>query len=245
VVSAKRYQSTASNVAVVTVQVASAGGSGNPTPPGTTTVINVNPPPLAGNPSGFTAFIKGFEDDTFRGNSPMTREQFIAILCRLKNPDSTPAADKSMPSFRDVAPQRWSYNEIEWAANAGLIEVGDGNFRPTEPLIRAEMAVILVKADGLIEMADNTFSDLEWHPVKADILRAVKAKILSGYPDGTFRPNDNSTRSEAVTALVRYMLGGEPTDEMWQNINLKLNDVLRSDWAYKYIALAVNGYVKL
>jgi hypothetical protein len=67
------------------------------------------------------------------------------------------------------------------------------------------------------------------------------ANIFTGYPDGSFKPGGYSTRAEAVTALGRYLLGGEPADEMWQDTELQFNDVARSDWAYKYIVLAVNG----
>jgi hypothetical protein len=45
----------------------------------------------------------------------------------------------------------------------------------------------------------------------------------------------------AVTALVRYLLGGEPADEMWEDIELSFSDVARDFWGYKYIALGVKG----
>ena len=197
--------------------------------------------PLAA-PESFAAFIKGFEDNTFRGNDHMTREQFITILYRLKVPQQTQAPTESLPSFPDVSPGRWSYAAIEWAKKAMLVESSAGsNFRPAEALTRAEMAVMLVKADGLSAMAENSFSDLSGHQDKDNILRAVKAGIFTGYPDGSFMPEGKSTRSEAVTALVRYLLAREPKDDEWQGINLIFSDVQRSSWDYKYIALAVNG----
>ena len=197
---------------------------------------------LAAQPGSFSPFIQGFENNTFRGDSPITREQFVAILYRLNNAQPLPTADKNNPSFKDVAPVRWSYDAIEWAKQSGITAAdAAGNFRPAEPLTRAEMAVMLVKADNLTQIAENTFSDLDDHPDKNDILKAVEAKIFTGYTDGSFKPEGNSTRAEAVTALIRYLLEGEPTDEMWQGISLDFSDVSRSDWAYKYIALAVKG----
>lgn len=197
--------------------------------------------PLA-QPISFAPFIQGFEDNTFRGTSVITREQFVTILFRLKGAQSAPPAKKSYYSFMDVAPDRWSYDAIKWAQKAGIIDADDdGNFRPAEPLTRAGMAVMLVKADNLKVLAEDTFNDLAEHPDKDDILKAVQAKIFTGYPDGTFRPNGQSIRAEAVTALIRYLLGQEPSSEMWQNITLPFSDVYRQYWAYKYIALAVNG----
>ena len=213
-------------------------------PTGPVTIIVPEPPPLVGLES-FAAFINGYPDNTFRGQSFMSREEFVNILYKIKNPQTLPKADPATPTFSDVAPGRWSYDAIEWAAAAEIAEAGNGAFRPAVPITRAEIAVMLAKAVGLGEMAENTFSDLGDYPARDDILKAVFAGIFTGYPDGTFRPDGNATRYEVVTALVRYLLGGEPTDEMWATIELPFTDVLRSHWAYKYVALAAKGYVKL
>jgi hypothetical protein len=198
---------------------------------------------LISPPVSFPAFIQGFEDNTFRGDSSITREQFVAILFRLNAPTPRPLADRNNPSFKDVAPSRWSYDAIEWAKQKGIISADNqGNFRPAQALTRADMAVMFVKTDGLTAMAANTFSDIANHKDKDDILKAVQAKIFTGYPDGTFRPNGYTTRSEAVTALVRYLLEGDPDNGMWQNKHIAFGDVSYTYWAYKYIVLGVNGY---
>jgi len=198
-------------------------------------------------PGGFSAFINGYPDKTFRGADIMSREEFINILFKLSNPYGLPAADASKPSFTDVAPGRWSYNAIEWAVSAGIIEAdnSEGNFHPGEPLTRAMMAVMLVKMEEWMETADNIFSDIDDHPYLDAILKATKAGIFVGYPDGTFKPDETAVRVEVVTALVRYLLGGEPTDEMWTDISVALIDIPRSHWAYKYVALATTGYAML
>jgi hypothetical protein len=213
------------------------GGGG-----GTAIIVKKPPVPLT-DVISFTAFIQGFEDNTFRGNDLMTREQFVTILSRLSNPSGVPQADKENPSFSDVSANRWSYNAVEWAKAAGITEAGgNANFRPDAPLTRAEMAGMLVRALKLTEIAENTFSDLKGDATAEDILKAVKANIFTGYPDGTFRPEGSTTRYEAVAALIRYLFGGEPKDEVWKGITLKLTDVTESHWAYRYVALAVTGY---
>ena len=190
----------------------------------------------------FAAFIKGFEDNTFRGEEPITREQFVAILFRLNVAQPAPAFMGS-PSFGDVADDRWSYDAIEWAKGADIVSADDnGNFRPADSLTRADMAVMFVRAEKLTEMAENIFTDIEGHPAADDILKAVNAKIFNGYPDGTFRPEGSTKRSEAVAALIRYLMDGEPADSTWQNITLTFTDIADSYWAYKYIALAVTGF---
>jgi len=154
-----------------------------------------------------------------------------------------PQADTQNPSFNDVAPARWSYNAIEWAAASGIIKAdSEGNFRPARPLTRAEIAVMLVKAEGWTKVPENKFSDINDHPYRDDILMAVGAGIFLGYNDGTFKPDGTSTRYEMITALVRYMFGGEPTNEIWNSIPVAFTDITRNHWAYKYVALATAGY---
>ena len=224
------------------------GPSGPPAGSGTTasrpaeTDIEDEDTPLGGLAS-FAAFITGYTDNTFRGQETISREEFVNILFKLKNPDALPEADPEAESFADVAPDRWSYDAIEWAKEEGIVDADeDGNFRPAVPITRAEMAVMLTKMEGLTAMAQNTFSDINGHPAKDDILKAVFVGIFNGYPDGTFKPDGSTTRYEAVAALVRYLLGGEPEDETWTDITVHLTDTPRSHWAYKYVALAVAGY---
>jgi hypothetical protein len=229
-----RFSMPASNVTVSLTTKADDFSLGSTTTTTTTNLLT----PLSGT---FSGFIKGFENNTFRPESPITREQFVAILYRLKS--SQPQANASSPSFADVAANRWSYNEIEWAKQCGIIEAdASGNFRPAEALSRGDMAVMLVRAENLTNMAADTFTDLQGHPQSADILKAVAAGIFEGFPDKSFKPDGSTTRSQAVTALIRYCLGGEPQDAMWQGKSITFTDVASGYWAYKYIVLAVNGY---
>ena len=199
-------------------------------------------PPYSGLVS-FTAFINGYTDNTFRGAKTMSREEFVNIIYKLKNVIDLPKADVSNPTFNDVAPGRWSYDAIEWAVDKGIIEVDtSGSFRPKDALTRAEMAVMLARTEGWTEMAENTFSDIDDHPHYQEILLSAHAGVFEGNPDGTFRPDDPIRRYELVAALIRYLLGGEPADEMWEDINVSFTDVQRTHWAYKYLALATEGY---
>lgn len=83
----------------------------------------------------------------------------------------------------------------------------DGTFRPEASITRAEFTVIVDKLAKLeIKEEENLFSDLEGCWAKSYILTAAKNKLLSGYPDGTFRPDNVVTYSEALTILLN-MLG--------------------------------------
>lgn len=212
-------------------------------------VIIFNPTPEPSEPEevdpiiSFAGFINGFEDNTFRGEEYMTREQFVKILYVLKTAPSNSQSPPLNPSFQDVATDRWSYPAIEWAKQQKIIAAdANGNFRPDDILKRSEMAAMLAACENFTETAEDTFTDLADHPQRKEILQTVAAGIFTGYPDGSFRPDEGSKRSEVVTALVRYLLGEEPTIKMMAGLHIPFSDVQQTYWAYPYILLAVNGY---
>lgn len=83
-----------------------------------------------------------------------------------------------------------------------------------------------------------TFADTENHWAKDEISRFVKTEIINGYPDGTFKPDNNITRAE-FSVLIYKMLSLSPVFEK------QFGDVTENDWHYKYINAVVNaGIVK-
>ena len=198
------------------------------------------------DPSGFNGFIDGYQDNAFRGENAMSREEFINILYKLMNPDAPPAADESDPTFSDVAPERWSYHAIEWAVTKGIIGATEsGAFDPGSELTRADSAVMLARVEGWATVAENTFSDIADRPEMDCILKAVAAGVFKGYSDGTFRPDAIATRYELVTAMVRYLLGAlgvEFPDNLLSEITVTFVDTPQAHWAYRYVALATVGF---
>jgi len=238
--------SAAFALTISSAQIGFTGGGGSDEPPAAAVQEEVEEPelPLTGLIS-FAAFIEGYPDNTFQGGNVIVREEFINILFKLKfpNPEERPAASVDKPSFGDVAFDRWSYDAIEWAVEAGIVDVEEsGIFEPKRELTRAEMAVMLARAEGWVEISDNIFCDIDDHPAYDDILKAVAAGVFNGYEDGTFRPDVTATRYEMVTALIRYLLGEEPEDDMWKDIDVKFADTPRTHWAFKYLALATAGF---
>ena len=124
-----------------------------------------------------------------------------AVLPVLK--DST--NETTSPRFNDIE-GHWAASAIVQAAAAGIASgYSDGTFRPNVAITRAEFAVMLVKALGIQgEGAELRFSDNpaigNW--AKDEIALAVKAGIISGYSNGTFRPNALITRAEMAVMLA-------------------------------------------
>ena len=94
----------------------------------------------------------------------------------------------------------------------------DGNFRPTSTLTRAQfakMGVLSMGNEDMVALYRNytLFPDVKTgHWAVGYVNVAVReSKLLSGYPDGTFRPDNAITEAEAVTICLR-MLGFEETE---------------------------------
>ncbi len=115
----------------------------------------------------------------------------------------------------------------------------DGTFKPDAPITRAETATILKRATEMYgyEIDENRFSDIEmW--AKEAICSLAAAEVVNGYPDGTFKPDNQVTRAEFVAMLMR-VIKNEGTAAGYSDTE--------GHWAEKYIAKAseygyINGY---
>ena len=150
-------------------------------------------------------FINGFPDGTFRPNENVTRAQFVQMLYNatiLK-----PQAPQN--TFPDVSEQSWYNAAVNFLAASGYISgYPDGTFRPQSDITRAEITVILMKKIGAAPTTGTfqTFSDIDdTHWAYGYTLTAHQNGYIVGYPDGTFRPNSNATRAEAVALITRIL----------------------------------------
>lgn len=158
--------------------------------------------------------VTGNGDGTFKPGDNVTREQFAKLLVLtfhstlVNNTDGT---------FYDVLPSRWSYQYIETVKDylTGYYPPeGKPLFDPTAPSTREDIAVALVKMMGYTEddlqdsnILEKTFTDADDIDPNISNLVAIASekKLISGFTDHTFRPNDPVTRAQAVTLLFRAM----------------------------------------
>ncbi len=115
---------------------------------------------------------------------------------------SVPVPDPT--SLKDVA-GHWAAPFITAMVQKGLIAgFPDGTFKPEEKLTRAQYAAIVAKAfNETLSSTTTTFSDVPsdfWG--KDAIVKANRMGFIAGFPDVTFRPNDNLTRVQAVVSLA-------------------------------------------
>ncbi len=105
----------------------------------------------------------------------------------------------------------WAEPMIENLSGRGIVSgYSDGTFRPNRELTRAEMATLLAGSYPNCRMSSNrsNFSDVAsdfWAAPHID--KVFRCGIMSGFPDGTFRPNDKLTRVQAIVAIVGALRG--------------------------------------
>jgi YVTN family beta-propeller protein len=151
----------------------------------------------------------GFPDGTYRPNNNVTRAEMAVFLKKGIHGGSyvPPTPDGSHP-FSDIA-GHWAEAWMEDLYDEGLTSgYPDGTYRPQNQVTRAEMAVFLLKAKYGSSytpppVSGGSFTDVAGHWAEAWIEQLAEEGITSGYPDGTYRPNNNVTRAEMAVFLVR------------------------------------------
>ena len=174
--------------------------------PGVT--VKKNTPKL--NTADHFAYVQGYPDGTVKPAGNITRAETAAILFRLMDDASRKTYYSTKSGFRDVASGSWYNTYVATLNNAGVItDSSNGYFRPNEAITRAELAAMLAKFSETTGAA-NYFNDVSAKYWAADAI-AICAKLgwITGYPDGTFRPDKNVTRAELM-AMINRATGRAP-----------------------------------
>ncbi len=146
----------------------------------------------------------------------------------------------AVPAFNDLPYGDKYYPFVSYLVGKGLVNgYPDGSFKPSGYITRAEMAALLVKSGGIGGQGSDApkFSDVEpGHWACGVINQAAQAGLITGYPDGTFKPQKPVSRAEVSALLLR--LTREPLTE----VPLPgINDVGPGHWARKQVAAAIDA----
>lgn len=189
------------------------------------------------------AYIKGYPDNTIMPQGNMTRAEAIAVVVRLQGYE---LGDKGETLFNDTKENAW-YNEyINAAFKAGILEEKAGeNIRPDEKITRAELAKLISPVDKKVsEGTKAPFADINGHKYEKEIIQAYNNERIKGYPDGTFRPDEEITRAEVATMINR--LYDRYPDKKYIDENEiyipQYRDLEKTYWAYYELVEAYQGH---
>ena len=151
--------------------------------------------------------INRYPDGTFKPNDTLTKGAFLKLIMTASLPELDFA--KAPKSF-----EHWAASYAKVAENYAALEEGSITAENIdEPISRIDVIKILSLCDINIRGREQKsvdyldFSDVENLSVVESILleHAVASEIIGGYPDGTFKPENNLTRAEASKILSVYM----------------------------------------
>lgn len=130
---------------------------------------------------------------------------------------STYAVLEYAKEFTDVDASHWAADVIKSMAAKHVINgTSDAEFQPEDNMTRAEFAAVMIRALGLRAEGTASFEDVAaeaWY--YGVVAAAAEAGLINGKSATKFAPEDNITREEMVTILVRaYLLKSGETDEM-------------------------------
>jgi|GEM_PF-1071563 len=177
----------------------------------------------------YDRYIGGYDDNRFAPSQTVTRAELATMLGKLSPADGEAAGsgDGSVSQFTDSPSSHWASSAIARAAAEGwMTGRPDGSFGPGEPLTRAELATVLVRWCEVPATGEPDFPDAATHWAASAIAAAQRQGWITGYADGSFRPDRQVTRAEAVVLLNRVLARPPLTDggDAW-------TDVPSSYWA--------------
>ena len=189
-------------------------------------------------------YINGYPDGSVGPERNMTRAEAAQMFYNLLLDQSSAAA----AAFSDVPDTMWCAKAVNTLSALGIIDgYGDGRFGPNDPITREQFCAMAVRftsvanlkyGDGFPDVAAGRWS-------YGSVMTAAALGWISGFPDGTFRPDTPIYRAEVVT-IVNHMLG-RSADRTYVNAHTEklqaFSDLTDSGkWYYYDMTEAANAH---
>lgn len=199
------------------------------------------PPPL--EREKHDAYICGYPDGTVKPERQITRAEVATIFYRLLQDEARENVWSRTNSYSDVASGAWYNSAVSTLTNAGILAgYEDGTFRPNAPITRAEFATIAARFYHAPEVTGDAFPDISGSWARVYINRAAALGLVSGYPDGTFRPNTEITRAEVMEIINNVLFRTPDKDHFLSNMITWPDNSNPNAWYYTDVQEATNNH---
>ena len=148
----------------------------------------------------------GYPDGTFKPENQITRAEIATFIVRAMG---LTYSGSGQTDFPDVPTSHWAYNFVMAAKQNGIVSgYPDGTFKPDNQVSRAEISVMVTRAKSWTYSGGlSDFPDVPSSHWSYPYVMTVKEKnIVGGYPDGTFKPDNQATRAENSVMVTKMML---------------------------------------
>lgn len=153
--------------------------------------------------------ISGGTDGRFRPTEGLRRSELAKLMVK----SFVMTQNSNALGYTDLDVDHWASNFISTCVAQNIMKgFPDNTFRPDAMATRAQLAKTLVLLRGypLINPEYKTFGDIPGNYWAGQYIEtAAKNSLVSGYPDGTFRPDAHVTRAEAAALIYRALKGND------------------------------------
>ena len=182
------------------------------------------------------AYLRG-NGGMFRPADNMTRAEAVVMFSRLLNESMNMTVNHRNNFYPDVQPTNWFANEVGYMQQLGVLAhfSRDGNFRPNDPVTRAEFAVLATHFDNLTLIETNEFIDVPNDHWAVKFINSAADRGWIRGSGGMFRPEDGINRAEVATLVNRMLDRRADADYLAANISTlprTYSDIAPGHYAY-------------
>ena len=189
------------------------------------------------------AYVIGYPDGKVHPEGNISRAETATIFFRLLKSDIRDGNLTADNEFSDVSDGQWHNKAISTMAKLGIVKGRRADrFDPDASITRAEFAAICARFNTKPVENSGSFSDISGHWAENEIERAAAFGWISGYPDGTFRPDARITRAEAMTMINRVLCRMPQSESDLLDSMVTWPDNKPSDWHYLAVQEATNSH---
>jgi|GEM_PF-3233010 len=183
------------------------------------------------------AYVFGYPDGTIKAENNITRAEIAQMLYNLAVNENKDQYSQQAIIFTDVQSDTWYSNPIGFLAMTGIISgYPNGTFKPDNNITRAELATILSKLAPLNLSKELPFTDVQKSHWGYDYIKSCFNNAwIVGYPDNTFKPDNDITRAEAI-AMINKFLGRDVSATI--DGDVPFSDLDKNAWYYKDVIIA-------
>lgn len=189
------------------------------------------------------AYVIGYPDGKVHPEGNISRAETATIFFRLLKSDIRDGNLTADNDFSDVSDGQWHNKAISTMAKLGIVKGRRADrFDPDASITRAEFAAICARFSTKPVENSGSFSDISGHWAENEIERAAAFGWISGYPNGTFRPDARITRAEAMTMINRVLCRMPQSKSDLLDSMVTWPDNKPSDWHYLAVQEATNSH---
>ncbi|SHH12631.1 S-layer homology domain-containing protein [Anaerosphaera aminiphila DSM 21120] len=190
------------------------------------------------------AYMIGYPNGTVKPEGKITRAEVSTIFFRMMTDSSRNSNWSSVNNYNDVGAETWYNNAISTLSNAKAVTgYPDGSFKPNAKITRGEFATMASRfLSDTSSLTNNKFTDVKGNWAESEINKLASLGLISGYSDGSFKPDQEITRAEAATLMNAVLERTPDKDHLLSNMKTWTDNSNRNAWYYAQIQEATNSH---